>query len=663
MRLALAFLLIGRAALAQCPDGSAPPCASARAPRPVDANRIAILPFRVTTTDTLLGEGFAELLASEFSSDEGPRAIDMATVISAWRRAGGGLRTPLPREKALILARELGAGLLSEGSIVGLGNRITITTNIVNASSGAARGRPTRVTASHDSVDQALRLTASGLVAALGGQQRTLEGARFTESPEAMRAYLEGLSLWRRGRLHDGLRFFERAMTLDSSFAQAAFRRYLAGSWGLRGGTITNADAIQRTHAQRARLSDPERQIVEGMLGKTYGVRPTVAQRLASLTKIAEALPDSPEAQFLLGDTWYHFGVQVDAANHVANARHYIRRAVAIDSIATGIRHLIELAVVARDTADLRRLLPVYGRTEDAGRWGGLFAGYSILGDERELARLRQLAPGSYELGAQWPYIITAHAVIPKARMEEMHRLWIAATPDRDFRSTLALTQGLTLAIRGRLLSAESAWVDLNERDAQEADRFRLTFDMSGDARGLDVQGAIARLSSPAAQRNPVNACQTALWRILKGTPTPDDGANGFAGNDSCSRSIRFARMLRDSVSLSERTLEAADSAASHGMVTGGTQAYETALVARAWERAGRFDRAHAAMRYRGSGLFTGDVAWTFPEEIRLGLAARDTAAALHRLEFYLPLIEDAEPPYAAKRDSLRTLLTQLRRR
>src|SRR5688572_2630353 len=223
------ILIAPSAARAQCPDGGQPPCRSTArpAPRPVDPNRIAVLPFRVTTGDTLLGEGFAELLATEFSGDDGPKAVDMATVISAWRRAGGGLRTPLPRQRALALARELGAGIVSEGSIVGLGKQLTITTNLVNSSDGSARGRPTRISASADSVDAALRLTASGLVAALGGQQRTLEGARFTGSSEAMRHYLTGLNAWRRGRLIESMTAFERAMQLDTTFAQAAFRRHL----------------------------------------------------------------------------------------------------------------------------------------------------------------------------------------------------------------------------------------------------------------------------------------------------------------------------------------------------------------------------------------------------------------------------------------------------
>ena len=89
-----------RAASAQCPDGTPPPCASAARPRvatpvPVDRNRVAVLPFRVTTADSLLGEGVAELLADQFISEAGPRAVSMSTVLRAWRRAGGGLRTPL----------------------------------------------------------------------------------------------------------------------------------------------------------------------------------------------------------------------------------------------------------------------------------------------------------------------------------------------------------------------------------------------------------------------------------------------------------------------------------------------------------------------------------------------------------------------------------------
>ncbi len=120
------FLLaaIGAPLRAQCPDGSPPPCAAARAPvrappRAVDPNRIAILPFRVATADTLLGEGVAELLSQEFAGGGGPQAVHMGTVLRAWRQAGGGPRAPLPPDGAIRAARAMGAGLVVDGSIVG----------------------------------------------------------------------------------------------------------------------------------------------------------------------------------------------------------------------------------------------------------------------------------------------------------------------------------------------------------------------------------------------------------------------------------------------------------------------------------------------------------------------------------------------------------------
>ena len=220
----------------QCPDGSPPPCGAAPAARAVavDPNRVAVLPFRVTTSDTLLGEGFAELLATQFTGEGSPRAVDMATVLSAWRHAGGGLRSPLPRSRAIGLARALGAGLVTEGSIVGLGSRVTVTASLVAVPGGEARGRTDPVTGPADSLDVLLQRTTTSLLASMGGQN-TSPGMRFTDSPDAMRAYLEGLHAWRRGRLAEAAAAFDRAIAADSSFAQAWFQRYLAANWGFEG--------------------------------------------------------------------------------------------------------------------------------------------------------------------------------------------------------------------------------------------------------------------------------------------------------------------------------------------------------------------------------------------------------------------------------------------
>src|ERR1051326_6593463 len=88
-----ALILAARSLLAPWPDGSPAP-GGRRAAAPPDPGRIAVFPCRVTTADSLLGEGVAELVAGEFTGAGGPKATHMGTTLRVWRRAGGGLRTP-----------------------------------------------------------------------------------------------------------------------------------------------------------------------------------------------------------------------------------------------------------------------------------------------------------------------------------------------------------------------------------------------------------------------------------------------------------------------------------------------------------------------------------------------------------------------------------------
>ena len=666
--LAAALVFAPIAARAQCPDGSLPPCRAAsqpatRAPRAVDPNRIAVLPYRVTTSDSLLGEGFAELLATEFADEQGPRAVDMATVISAWRRAGGGLRTPLPRDRALALARELGAGLLTEGSIVGLGRQITVTTNIVSSANGSTRGSATRVSASADSIDSALRQTASGLVAALGGQQRSLEGARYTESPEAMRFYLQGLTAWRSGRQLEAQTAFERAMTLDTTFAQAAFRRHLTNAWGLPPGLIAGNEVTRRAFALRARLSPAERTLLEAHVGARYPGTTPMSERVAAQERAAQLLPDSPDALFLAGDMWYHYGSADNAtANQFDRARDYFERSAAIDSSANALRHLIEIAVRTRDVPALRRLLQALERTEDAGRWAALMLGWSIAGDETQVARFRSRPRiDTTSAGAQWAMFLGLYADIPAARLDEVMRLWNEAYRGTSIFNALYQPYGIILASRGRPAAAERAFAQATGGKDVNSDRARVTFELVDMGAGLDVEGAVMRLSrlSPA-ERGLGTSCEMALLRFKRGIATAADSAMRLT-NSTCGRSLDLMKIPLDRGDSTIALLESADNAARNGLA--GTRGYEAWFLARAWEKVGRKREAARAMTYRSPGNFTSEASWLFGEEARLALLAADTAAAIRALENYLPIIADAEPPYAAKRDSLRALLAALKRR
>lgn len=661
MRLALALLVVGRAALAQCPDGSPPPCASRAVARPVDPNRIAVLPFRVTTSDTLLGEGFAELLATELSAENGPRALDMGTVISTWRRAGGGLRTPLTRDRALAMARELGAGLVSEGSIVGLGSRLTITTSIVSSTNGAPRGRPTVVRTSADSIDHALRQTASGLVAALGGEQRSLEGARYTESPEAMRHYLTAMNLWRRGRIIESQSFLERAMSLDTTFAQAAFRSHLANGWGAVTTSVAPAAVTQRAFSLRERLSPPERAMLEGLIGPRYPAERSVAERIEQQMRVASLLPENPVALYLAGDAWFHVGTAVDPIGQLERARDLMTRSAGIDSQATVLRHLIDVAIRMRDTATLRQTLRGYARHEDSGRWPGLWLGWSILDDEAELAALRRTVSIDRSQTAFWPLFAAATADVSAARFDEMVDLWSKSWQGDPLLRTLHSFVGTTLAARGRTVAAERQWALLPMEMGYEHDRLRLMFGLVDRGAGLDVAGAVARMAdrfAGAQAPSSPGACEFFLYQMKTDAPVGDTSGK-FTG--SCGRTLRIA-----SADLSTpdglRILEESDSTLRVAMPFG--RGYESYYLAHAWERLGRRDRALRALRYNNMGsTYLVEAPWIGNEEVRLALAIGDTTNAVRKLEFYLGVIRDPDEPHIARRDSLRVLLNQLRRR
>jgi tetratricopeptide (TPR) repeat protein/TolB-like protein len=655
------------AAVYQCPDGTPPPCAqiarppARESPRAPDPNRIAVLPFRVTTADTLLGEGFAELLATEFTGEGSPRSVDMATVLSAWRRAGGGLRTPLPRAEAVRVARELGAGLVSEGSIVGLGGRVTVTASLVRVPDGLVRGSPTRVSGSPDSLDALLRQTATGLLATVGGQQRSAEGARFTESPLAMRYYLEGLSAWRRGRLGGAANAFDRAIAEDSSFTHALFRRYMASTWGVAGGGATYA---RLAWDRRDRLGPWERTVLEGLLGPRYPDPRLAQEQLADRQRAVARAPDSPEALYILGDYYYHYASPIEPANQLQLAKEYLERSAAIDSQATVLRHLIEIGVRTRDTTLLRRAWPALDRTEDPGRWMGGWLVAATTGDQALLGALRRRAPASApeNVGAAWGLSTAVGADITAPLLDEMMSRWDSAIGESPARAFVRMVGGGLLALRGRPEAAQRLWS--RDPSAQVAvDQLIVRLAMAGSGSGLDVDRSASRLAAARGDSatEATSACLAALWRAQRGDTSSLDVQRFRRFDRRCGWAIELLRSQALGAPDPVRHLEAADSALRHSLAFD-VAGYEGLLLARAWEARGQPARALAAIRLRAFGAgYSEGCCWR--EEGRLAAVVGDTAGAIRAYRTYLIMHQDAEAILIPQRDSVRAELVRLERR
>src|SRR5205807_637466 len=130
-----------------------------------DPQVIVVLPFRVTGTDTTLGSGVAELLATEFTGEGAPRAVDPAAVWRSWRASQHSTK-----EGAMRLAASLGAGRVLSGSMVGSGSRLTLSAVIYAVPDGREVARPDPVSGPADSLPLLVRrVTASLLTGAPSG--------------------------------------------------------------------------------------------------------------------------------------------------------------------------------------------------------------------------------------------------------------------------------------------------------------------------------------------------------------------------------------------------------------------------------------------------------------------------------------------------------------
>jgi hypothetical protein len=345
-------------------------------------------------------------------------------------------------------------------------------------------------------------------------------------------------------------------------------------------------------------------------------------------------------------------------------AREYMERSLAIDTSATVVRHLIELAIRRRDSTSLRRLLVAYERMGGDGRWPALYTGYSILGDDAQLARLRTRPQADTTLGSLWPLFTALTADITAARLDAVVRVWNEALRGSGLQGTLYGMYGTVLANRGRPAAAERAWASMVPSGGRDlgTERDRLMFELVDMGAGLDVEGAVTRLTqmSPGA-RGVQLSCEMIVLRLKRGSATASDSAQDFGTGGTCGRSIESLKIPLDLGDSTIKLLQVADDATRNGLA--GTRGFEAWLLARAWEKVGRERAALNAIRYRSPGNFWAEATWLYGEEARLALKAADTTSAIRALETYLPIIADAEPPYAAKRDSLRALLALLKRR
>ena len=326
-----------------------------------DRRVVAIAPFRVTGADSslrYLREGMVDLLATKLGGTAGLRPADPRSLLAAWSQAARNGAEP-GQSDAVRVAAEVGAGRLVEGEVVGTGRRLTLTARITEVPSGTA-GAQAAIEGSADSLTQLVDRLAARLLALESGEEEQRLDALTSTSLPALRAYLDGEALLRRGRFEAALRRFGDAVALDSTFALANLGAARAGEWWY--GDESGAIAAWR---HRERLSTRDVARLETILGPRYPSASGAGDLIHAAERFAALAPDSPDAWYKVADHMFHLGALAGIDDHYRRAAAAFDRSLALDSTyAPTIQHLSEIATRLDDTVGIRRGLDLLLRVD-----------------------------------------------------------------------------------------------------------------------------------------------------------------------------------------------------------------------------------------------------------------------------------------------------------
>lgn len=266
-------------------------------PAPASETSLAILPFafRGSAEGEYLREGVPRLLEMGMEGAGGLRLVDLG---------GAGDSADVDA------ARERGARLVVQGSVVELDDRVRIEAEMVRV--GWPRERVARVVEEGpaDSVFAvADRVAARLLVSSVGASARPLRTAGGpAPSLPALRAYLVGEREFRARNLNSARDAFLQATALDSTFVPAWSRLAETGAWLLQPGLSRHAADQAWRHA--GPLHPRERAMVAAYRDFVHGQADSAEARYRLLAEDHQTDRIHPEVWFQLAEVLFHHNWQ-----------------------------------------------------------------------------------------------------------------------------------------------------------------------------------------------------------------------------------------------------------------------------------------------------------------------------------------------------------------
>jgi DNA-binding SARP family transcriptional activator/tetratricopeptide (TPR) repeat protein len=263
---------------------------------PLDEVETLVVPdFQAVGVDTTLAQVVSEALRIDLRQSRSLSVYPPAAVYQALQRIDPTGATKMNLETARRIATRAGVRVVVDGQIVGSGSQYLLSARLVATTSGAELAHFSATAADRPDLLQAVDSLAAKLRRDAGETVRNIENARPVEqvtsaSMEALGKYVRATrALALEGALGRGIALLDEAIALDSTFAMA-YRR-LAIELNNRGGNDARVRTlIERAYAYRARLTDPERYVVEAGY-YSFGPAPDEDKAIAAYEAALEVDP------------------------------------------------------------------------------------------------------------------------------------------------------------------------------------------------------------------------------------------------------------------------------------------------------------------------------------------------------------------------------------
>jgi hypothetical protein len=485
-----------------------------------DSTVVAVLPFRLVSTDTAkalrqLALGLPDLFALKITGEFGPRIAYPPTLQRLWREAGATLDAPLDEAGELALARTLGAGKLLRGTLVATDTSLVLTGEVVAVSSGAIRAPSTSVEGRRNQWPALVDQLAWRLLAEDAGipSSRLPQLARYKS--QAIQAYLAGNQGGQGGDLAYSRNLYRAAFAADSTMVIAALEAYADGE--------RDEDTAYARFAweHQNELTPNQRAHLLALVGWRFGATRTMAQRIDQYRALERAVPGGGRE---LGLLLAFNGAEAGVKNWEAQARQVLEpdMRLAPNSVWTWWP-LLELAFYAQDTSLIRQRLERFAVTARRGEFVTVVSAFrwrfaTLRGDSGEAERLLATAPDSTP--------IVYFAVADGRGMRVADRV-AAAMGDRF----LSIDGGLFARWRGRYQDWRRGELVLGSSLSpvvSAAWQVRDALFLGGPRDSLTaVQAALLeRAAEGRASPTPTSAeraharCWSALWRLGRGDTT-----------------------------------------------------------------------------------------------------------------------------------------------